>query len=213
MASASDRLISFEKREQKRQEQKKRVKLAQYVLTCPFTKNSDFNWNWENKMNWSLKAHVLRAVEFFRSDPLAKIDAKTSKKVIPWKMILDRMFAQNMSRKYLDKKNKIKSNKIKSMKAAINKWNPRTVAMQYVLNPKGKRSCGAGKNDDIPIDVANKVYKLIHAYSSDSKTDIYFNTIWNLLIETTKQYGGYKVFTDSKEKKQYEKLQKKKEKN
>eukprot|EP01084_Bolivina_argentea_P054914 100705_1 len=210
--TAAIRQAEFEKRQAIREKKIARNKTIRKILECPFSKSSKYHWNWEKKKNYSLKAYVLRAWEFFEHDELTEIDPQTGEKKIPWTLILNCMFKSVMSRKYLNRKNKITNNKLKSMVTLIKKWDKELVKVMYIIKPNGKRAPGSGTVDDIPSDVQNAVYKIVDQLSRSDKKDIYFDTMWNLLFDMTNKQPELKAFFDEEQKVQYEKLQELKKK-
>ncbi len=51
------------------------------LFNCPFSKTSKFNWDWRKNLNWSTKAHVLRAVEYYEKQIAAETDESKKKKL------------------------------------------------------------------------------------------------------------------------------------
>eukprot|EP01084_Bolivina_argentea_P036546 67595_1 len=171
--------------------------------------NSKFVFTW--KPNWFTKCHILRAKNYFLAK--GKPDGK-GKIPIPWKFILDSMVGSKVSKKWLieDKYAKkrsdgkrpltIKNKNRASMISNINKWDPIVVVTNYITCPLKYKVPGGGAKDSIPEDIKIATWqKLSHMSNSDS--NIYFNTMFDIMGEYLRS-AGYKVFTNSSEKEEYE---------
>lgn len=176
--------------------------LARYA-TDPAIANpqSRYRFSRENgQCDMYTRTHILAAAAMY--------DANFKR--VPWQQLLSKMLAHLMPPEDLfigDNGDKLITEKrLHSMVANIKSWNPASTKLNFVVS--GLRERGAGRKDEIPLNVQLAVYRLILNVLDDPECVLYRDTI-SIFLRHALEDNGYKVFANNRELKRHKKLMEK----